>query len=179
MRKNSAHTPMSSGYSQPPWLQKKPLAEVNFTATIMKMTTAAAAKRVSSPSTSRMPPISSVQPTNVPQNMPGREAEAIEQRGVAGKAHAAERSEQLLHAMRDENSRRALCARSVRHISPPRRKCHRARECSDAMLLQPCCDPSMGFLPPPSSMAMGESCAFLIASALAPLNLSSTASDRC
>jgi len=46
-------------------------AEVNFTATIMKMRTAAAAKRVSSPSTNRIPPISSVQPTNVPQNTPG------------------------------------------------------------------------------------------------------------
>src|SRR6478672_9923389 len=33
----------------------------------------------------------------------GREADAIEQRGIARKAHAAERSEQLLHAMRDEN----------------------------------------------------------------------------
>src|SRR5262249_56832194 len=71
IRKNSAQTPISSAYSEPPCVQKKPFAEVNFTPTIMKMTTAAAAKRVNSPSTSRMPPINSVQPTNVPQNMPG------------------------------------------------------------------------------------------------------------
>src|SRR5262245_60527070 len=71
MRKNSAQKPISSAYSEPPCVQKKPFAEVNFTPTIMKMTTAAAAKRVNSPSTSRMPPINSVQPTSVPQNMPG------------------------------------------------------------------------------------------------------------
>src|SRR5262245_1510288 len=72
MRKNSAQTPISSGYSKPCVLQKNPpLAEVNFTATIMKISTAAAAKRVNSPSTSKMPPINSVQPTSVPQNMPG------------------------------------------------------------------------------------------------------------
>jgi hypothetical protein len=40
-------------------------------ATIMKISTAAAAKRVNSPSTNRMPPTNSVQPTSVPQNMPG------------------------------------------------------------------------------------------------------------
>src|SRR5262245_54449614 len=33
----------------------------------------------------------------------GREADPIEQRGVAGKAHAAECSKQLLHAVRDED----------------------------------------------------------------------------
>src|SRR5262249_33321208 len=32
-----------------------------------------------------------------------RKSEAVEQRGVARQAHAAERSEQLLHAVRDEN----------------------------------------------------------------------------
>src|SRR5262249_31460941 len=71
IRKNSAQKPISSAYSEPPCVQKKPFAEVNFTPTIMKMMTAAAAKRVNSPSTSRVPPINSVQPTSVPQNMPG------------------------------------------------------------------------------------------------------------
>jgi hypothetical protein len=51
-----------------------------------------------------MPPINSVQPTSVPQNMPWREADAVEQRGVSGKAHAAEGSEQFLHPMRNEDA---------------------------------------------------------------------------
>src|SRR5262245_65462782 len=70
IRKNSAQKPISSAYSEPPCVQKKPFADVNFAPTIMKMTTAAAAKRVNSPNTSRVPPINSVQLTSVPQNMP-------------------------------------------------------------------------------------------------------------
>src|SRR5204862_5377642 len=71
IRKTSPTSRMSSEYSSPPAVQKKPFPEVKCTATIMKMTRASAAKRVNSPSTSRMPPTNSVSATSVSQKMPG------------------------------------------------------------------------------------------------------------
>ncbi len=103
MAKNKAQSPISSGNSKPPAVQKKPLAEVNFTATIMKISTAAAAKRVNSPTTSKMPPMSSVQPDQRAPEHSGRVSYPVEQRCIGGQAHAAERSEQLLHSVGNEN----------------------------------------------------------------------------
>ena len=68
----------------------------------MKISTAAAAKRVNSPSTSMMPPTSSVQPDQRSPEHAGRIAELFEQCGIGGEAHAAECAEQLLHPVRNE-----------------------------------------------------------------------------
>ena len=73
----------------------------------MKMTIESAAGRVKRPSTSSMPPIVSVQPTSVPQNMPGLITETFEQRGVGVEAHAAEHAEQFLTAVRYQDDAEA------------------------------------------------------------------------
>src|SRR5262252_7944103 len=102
-RKNSAQKPISSAYSEPPCVQKKPFAEVNFTPHDHEDDDCSRRKaRKQSQHQQRAADQFGAPDQRAPEYA-GREADSIEQRGVAGKAHAAECAEQLLHAVWNED----------------------------------------------------------------------------